>query len=418
MCGIVGVFGNAITVKDLTIFKQMLTVDSFRGMHATGMFSVMRNGECSVVKKNVPGWDFVDMKSVDDHIKVAARALIGHNRHATQGGRTSENAHPFQFGNITGVHNGTLHGTTKLDSDHDVDSAQLYEHMAAHGYRDALEKAEGHMALVWHDSDDNTLNIIRNPKRPLAICAGRKKDIVYIASEAEMLRWILTRNDVDVDKEDEWLFIDDMETLTLYKWQLGENLVNPTFRKKKILSMNTNYDRTYGVYGGFQGKKYQGNQLPKTTDLWDTSKYKREDWVALEVVGKKSCNSYEAAGVAKRYDLEFEIVDAKDTKIAKCNYVAPNFEVNIGDVIYGQLLYVIPARVGSNDDRIQAYGVANMTLTNIPPKELIEQEIQEGLADTEQCCICNGYTSSPVEVSWGIICHDCVDNYNINKEEL
>jgi predicted glutamine amidotransferase len=62
-----------------------------------------------------------------------SRAFIGHNRLATRGVVNPFNAHPFQFGHITGAHNGTLETSCKwklrrlgIGEKFDVDSQALF----------------------------------------------------------------------------------------------------------------------------------------------------------------------------------------------------------------------------------------------------------------------------------------------------
>ena len=107
MCGIVGVVSKAYSINNGKIFNQLLIADQLRGTHGTGIFSV-DNGEVSVYKKGMNSSDFMQMNKYHQLTKSDPEILIGHNRHATIGSHTDSNSHPFQHGNIVGVHNGTL----------------------------------------------------------------------------------------------------------------------------------------------------------------------------------------------------------------------------------------------------------------------------------------------------------------------
>jgi hypothetical protein len=57
-----------------------------------------------------------------------------HTRHATTGGVTDENAHPYDIGGIIGMHNGIVHNHEELNKKYDrkcaVDSQHIFHHIA------------------------------------------------------------------------------------------------------------------------------------------------------------------------------------------------------------------------------------------------------------------------------------------------
>ena len=195
MCGIVGVIGS-IGLLERRVFQQLLKVGVLRGDDSTGVFSDDKRGQCWYHKETDTPCHFVlDVPTVSV-IDKASSFLIGHNRAATAGAINAENAHPFAFGNITLVHNGTLDTTYNLRSKHAVDSAQICEELATEPDTVAvLEKLDGAFALVWHDTVKRTINIARNDDRPLAMATVGLGAATryYIASERMMLDWILDR---------------------------------------------------------------------------------------------------------------------------------------------------------------------------------------------------------------------------------
>ena len=50
------------------------------------------------------------------------RAIIGHNRSATIGNITKDNAHPFRKGDLVGVHNGTIHSLKQSNGSTDSEA--------------------------------------------------------------------------------------------------------------------------------------------------------------------------------------------------------------------------------------------------------------------------------------------------------
>lgn len=209
MCGIVGLassVGNSYAYTRKSIFNQLLAMDSFRGEESTGIACVRKDNPKSspdIYKKAIIGWDFVQLQKsfelIEDMDKYAI--VIGHNRAATKGMISDRNSHPFQYGPITLVHNGTVHNYNSLcvNPKETVDSAHVAMSMAENGTKETLEKIRGGYALVWHDASDGTLNIARNNMKPLVFCYEQKENTMYFASELEMLYSILTRNGVKIE---------------------------------------------------------------------------------------------------------------------------------------------------------------------------------------------------------------------------
>lgn len=211
MCGLVGVAGDLRHV-DVQVFKQMLLMDSVRGMHSTGVAAVGSDVDDTVVIKHaVNGALFVENfwhKNLD---LLTNRALIGHNRHATRGKICLRNAHPFisENGKIVGAHNGTLDtgAIPKLPgvdgNSYGTDSEALINSIAETNPSEALTTAYGAWALSWYDFEKETINFHRNSDenpvhtRPLWFCFSEDGKRVYWSSELGILMTCLGRNSVD-----------------------------------------------------------------------------------------------------------------------------------------------------------------------------------------------------------------------------
>lgn len=214
MCGIVGIIG-VVGVRDEARFKHMLIVDQLRGQDSVGVFGVEYNGDVSVAKSIENPVAFLKEDTTLKLFRNNNRVLIGHNRAATQGSIKVENAHPFIFGHITGVHNGTVynHGDIGEKNDFDVDSKAIYSSISKFGIVETWKHLFGAAALVWWDAKEHRVCILRNKERPLHYAAYQDK--LYIMSERGMLDMMLERECREYDTV--WAFTEEFKPGILYK---------------------------------------------------------------------------------------------------------------------------------------------------------------------------------------------------------
>lgn len=202
MCGIVGAAGqlNAIHEK---MFEQLLIIDQLRGHHSTGVFVVDALDDTPSVLKTVGTPDNLLMdKRWEEMKKGANRVMCGHNRYATKGGINRRNAHPFEFDNVTGVHNGTLSSYYDLEGYHkfDVDSECLYNSVDKLGLKETMGKISGAWAMVYWDARDSRLHFLRNKERPLYLTRTKNGNVWFWASELWMLLGVAHRNNVEIEE--------------------------------------------------------------------------------------------------------------------------------------------------------------------------------------------------------------------------
>ena len=199
MCGIVGVVAKSpsgLYSDQADIFEELLYADGVRGMDSTGVFQVSYKNKVNVLKQAANPGVFCATDSFQrfkKELPKSARLVIGHNRKATWGDITSKNAHPFDADGIVLVHNGYIANHNELDKDVEVDSQSIITALnKAENPVDAIGKLFGAWAIVWYNHGKKKLYMARNHERPLAII--HTDQFLYLASEAKMLEWVLSRN--------------------------------------------------------------------------------------------------------------------------------------------------------------------------------------------------------------------------------
>lgn len=208
MCGIVGIISkrkNGFTYPDQDTFKEMLICDAIRGEDSTGIFSVLGSGNAEWVKLGAKPHNLFGTSEYTkwkEAVYSKGRAMVGHNRKATQGGITNANTHPFVFGNTVLIHNGSIDNFRSLLSHREREKwgVEVDSHAAAILFaRNDPEKLLGEMrgafTFVWYNVLTKVLSFIRNDERPLYFANGQTK--VYFASEAGMLQWLLNRRNIE-----------------------------------------------------------------------------------------------------------------------------------------------------------------------------------------------------------------------------
>ena len=122
---------------------------------------------------------------------------MGHIRAATAGSVNIDNAHPFKFGAVTLVHNGTLYkqgaSIPTYDQSLDVDSMQIALALSKYPVDKAAEvlsHIDGAFALVWYDERDKSVNMVRNSDRPLHFAFNTNKTIMWFMSDGGHLHAI------------------------------------------------------------------------------------------------------------------------------------------------------------------------------------------------------------------------------------
>ena len=282
MCGIVGVITaamNGFAHDELQAFKDLLVVDTLRGYDSTGVFGVSNRGNVGILKAAITGPQFVNTTEYDNFTKDLYREgqfLVGHNRFATRGSVSDKNAHPFWVDDkIVLVQNGTYKGSHKHHKDTEVDTEAIAHVISENAdVEKALKKINAAYALVWYNTENHTLHMIRNSERPL-YHVDTKAGAVMFASEMEFLMLAASRNNIGL-KELPSLIEED----TLYTYELDKEAVWNYNEKKLDCSYVYGYKHdsiNFFPTGRWQPAKHPNRDTPFVFDLSEDEQQAFED---------------------------------------------------------------------------------------------------------------------------------------------
>lgn len=203
MCGLLGVAGS-IADPDRIVFHNLIWISAIRGDDGTGVATVPvgKPDEITLVKSSGGPERLFDRKAYYNAVGQNKMLMLGHNRRKTIGDASWLNAHPFEFENIVGAHNGSLSAFTrrklKNPNSFDTDSETLYDTMNDEGIEKTIKLLDSGpsdaYALTWYDKRDHTINLLRNAERPLYYVFNKAHTVLYWASEIAFLYTALNHN--------------------------------------------------------------------------------------------------------------------------------------------------------------------------------------------------------------------------------
>lgn len=307
MCGIIGCVGK-IHVQEEQAFKWMLRLDTSRGEDSAGVCGVTKNrGEWETLKDVGTGYDLVRNSSFEKLMKKDFAMLFGHNRAATRGSVTVENAHPFNFGEYVGCHNGTLYNTKELaDQDNiNVDSENIFLNMSKEGVAETIKKLQGAFALCWYNAKEHTVNLVRNYQRPLCYCYSLDKRTLFWASEPWILSVALQKAEV---KHSEIIQLPVKKLFTISVPRVEAYKVKDVYIKETDIDFFVqpvaHYSAPFAGYtkdwvgncgGGFKGGRFGGTKS-NVRELFDRRSLAKRfvgKTIDFFVIGKKKISNLE-----------------------------------------------------------------------------------------------------------------------------
>jgi amidophosphoribosyltransferase len=211
MCGINGlVFLKGVNrteemMKQIRfVFNELMVETQERGEHATGLAHFMRDGAYEWYKAPTNADEMATsdkeyLSIVDNFNGDNTSVVVAHTRYYTKGlPKNNNNNHPFDVGNIIGVHNGSVKNDDELFKKFafnrvgEVDSEIIFhlinmfneEKITYKGLERALEdtKIKGLFALAFVNKNETNLVHIVKQEKPMSIAYWKEAGIVIFNS--------------------------------------------------------------------------------------------------------------------------------------------------------------------------------------------------------------------------------------------
>ena len=306
MCGIVGYITTQNEIYENArrgFFKYALMLDTLRGPDSTGVITVSKKFTVNRYKTLSSGFRMATSAAFDDNVPNGWGA-IGHNRSATIGDITVDNAHPFKFGRISLVHNGTLNNRGRnfrtFDNTLEVDSMQIAKAIADVPPKEAtriLELIDGDFALVWVDERDRSINMARNTGRPMHLGFNFDKSFLVFMSDQSHLK-VLTKSFTNTSADIATIY--SLDTYQLLKWKRGslrpEVVEFNPFTRHSSLTMREeieeelNYQKMSN-FGSSTSKKNTASQSTHKKNETRAEKKARKSWEKKDSIKKADKDS-------------------------------------------------------------------------------------------------------------------------------
>ena len=196
MCGIFGFAKTSGRQSDnqldilKRVFEELTDESSIRGEDSTG-FSIINPEHRFTYKTLLDSSSLVyeDCWESDilSRITRDTTIVMGHVRLATHGSVKVHNAHPFNVGDVTGVHNGIIHNYNKVARQlgktiPEVDSQVLFQSLNRIEMSKAFEAIDGDFAITWVKDSNRKVHLARESGRPMVVAYWKRARVLLWAS--------------------------------------------------------------------------------------------------------------------------------------------------------------------------------------------------------------------------------------------
>lgn len=380
MCGIVGYITTGDKEFENTrrgFLKYALMLDTLRGRDSTGVISVNKKFTVKSFKGTVTGYRMATDKKFDEQVPNGWCA-IGHNRSATIGEVTLDNAHPFTFGQVTLVHNGTLardgDSLPSYDKTLEVDSMQIALSLSAvvpKKAHEVLAQINGDFCIVWTDRRDRSINMARNRGRPMHLGLNFDRTMLVFMSDGDHLS-VLTKGLNGTNASINNIY--SLDTHHQLKWKLGslkpEDIPFDPFRYPPYRGGTTNH---YGMGGTGLGTQTPYIPPKQRDELTKAERKARKAWTKEERKAQK--DAARMADSTTEHGVGFPInrnVSAYDGLAPRTNTDAQALSLTeyFNGLTADDLLKFVPdAQYDLNDNLVQVVGSVTLEHWNNCPWE-------------------------------------------------
>ncbi len=262
-------------------------INRLRGKEALGFFDsneriLKRASDPKDVLATDEATAYLDTASSDSWF------VVGHTRYSTRGKNIDKNSHPFNYGAVTGSHNGIIDSP----STYTVDSEFIFDQLDKHNgdYQKSLQDEWGYWTTSWYDNRTGKLYLQMHDNS----CGLVKYNgCWFFSSDPDHLASALgSRQTIVLSDGDTFSFDADGNMVTLPKFT---SVIGGSYKKDRRTSggsssTSTSYSygsSTYGWSNARTGKSSHKNQ--------NKAKGKRKDRFGQLGNGR----------VAKEFDTEF-----------------------------------------------------------------------------------------------------------------
>jgi glucosamine 6-phosphate synthetase-like amidotransferase/phosphosugar isomerase protein len=190
------------------VFNELMVQTQERGKDATGIVHMRRDGAYDFYKSPTPATEVVThddtFKSIIAGFSPETASVIAHTRFHTKGSpKNNLNNHPFDIGNILGVHNGTIMNDDSLFKQFEfpraaeVDSEIIFhlinkyneQEVTLEGLKEALEKSflRGLFAIAFaHKGQPNLVHIVKQEK-PMTLTFWKEVGVMLYNSQDDLI---------------------------------------------------------------------------------------------------------------------------------------------------------------------------------------------------------------------------------------